>query len=114
MRKTIGFLLILGVSTLSLMGCSFGRVAGPCYGVGCPAFSSSGQQKVAAVPQPAAGNAQAQKSAAAASAAAPASSPAETSQAAPEQADASQSDAAQAKPGAFTRMLTALHLHSKS
>jgi len=110
MRKTIGFLLILGVSTLSLMGCSFGRVAGPCYGVGCPAFTSSGQQKVAAVPQPAAGNAQAQKSAVTT----PASAPAETSQAAPAQADASQSDAAQAKPGKFTRMLSALHLHSKS
>jgi hypothetical protein len=110
MRKNIGFLLTLGVSTLSLMGCSFGRVAGPCYGVGCPAFSSSGQQKVAAVPQPAGGNAQAQKSAAAA----PATSPAETSQAAPAQADTSQSDATQAKPGKFTRMMTALHLHSKS
>jgi hypothetical protein len=112
MRKTIGFLLILGVSTLSLMGCSFGRVAGPCYGVGCPAFSSSGQQKVAAVPQPAAGNAQAQKSAAAATG--PSSSPAESSQAAPAQADASKSDAAEAKPGKLTRMLSALHLHSKS
>ena len=110
MRKSIGLLLILGVSTLSLMGCSFGRVAGPCYGVGCPSFTSSGQPKVAAVPQPTGGNAPAQKSAAAA----PAASPAQTSQAVPAQADASRSDAGQAKPGRFTRMLTALHLHSKS
>jgi predicted lipid-binding transport protein (Tim44 family) len=110
MRKTIGLLLILGVSTLSLSGCFFSRVAGPCYGVGCPSFTSSGQPKVAAVPQPAAGNAQAQKSAAAG----PSSSPAESSQAAPAQADVSQSDAAQAKPGKLTRMLNALHLHSKS
>jgi len=111
MRKTIGFLLILGVSTLYLSGCFFSRVAGPCYGVGCPAFSSSGTQKTAVVPQPAGGNAQAQKSAAAAPPSQPA---AESSQAPPAQADASQGDAGQAKPGRFTRMLTALHLHSKS
>jgi len=111
MRKTIGFLLILGVSALSLSGCFFSRLAGPCYGVGCPAFSSSGTQKTIVVPQPAGGNAEAQKSAVAA----PASqSSAESSQTAPAQADASQGDAAQAKPGRFTRMLTALHLHSKS
>jgi hypothetical protein len=111
MRKTIGFLLILGVSTLSLSGCFFRRVAGPCYGVGCPAFSSSGTQKTAAVPQPADGNVQAQKRAAVG----PASqSSAEPSQAGPAQADASQGDVGQAKPGRFTRMLTALHLHSKS
>lgn len=110
MRKKIGLLAILGVSTLSLSGCFFSRVAGPCYGVGCPTFTSSGTQKTAVVPQPASGNAPAEKSAAAA----PASSPAESSQAAPAQADASQSDAGQAKPGRFTRMLTAMHLHSKS
>jgi hypothetical protein len=111
MRKTIGFLLILGVSTLSLSGCYFRRAAGPCYGVGCPAFSSSGTQKTAVVPQPAGENGQAQKSAAAAP---PSQSSAESSQAAPAEANASQADATQAKPGRFTRMLTALHLHSKS
>jgi len=111
MRKTIGLLLILGVSTLGLSGCLFRRVAGPCYGVGCPAFSSSGAQKTAVVPQPAGGDAETQKSAAAAP---PSQTSAESSQATPPQADASQGDAAQAKPGRFTRMLTALHLHSKS
>ena len=111
MRKTIGLLLILGVSTLGLTGCFFRRVAGPCYGVGCPAFSSSGTQKTAVVPQPSGRNVQAQKS----SATAPTSqSSAESSQVAPPQADASQGDVGQAKPGRFTRMLTALHLHSKS
>jgi hypothetical protein len=87
MRKTIGFLLILGVSTLGLSGCFFTRVAGPCYGVGCPAFSSSGTQKTAAVPQPAGGNVQAQKSAAAAPTSQTA---AESSQAVPAQARAGQ------------------------
>ena len=111
MRKTTGFLLILGVSTLSLSGCLFTRVAGPCYGVGCPAFSSSGTQKSAALPQSAGENAQAQKSAAATP---PSQTSPESSQAAPAQVDASQGEAAQAKPGRFTRMLTALHLHSKS
>jgi hypothetical protein len=110
MRKTIGLLLILGVSTLGLSGC-FRRVTGPCYGVGCPAFSSSAQQKVARVPQPSGENAQAKNSAAATP---PSQSSAESSQAAPAQADASQGEAGQAKPGRFTRMLTAMHLHSKS
>jgi hypothetical protein len=108
MKRNIGFLLILGASTLSLGGCSLLRVAGPCYGVGCPTFTTSGQPKVAAVPKAPDGNAQAQKTAAAE----PAS--AEASQAGSSQAPAGQSDANQAKPGAFTRMLTALHLHSKS
>jgi hypothetical protein len=109
MTKNAGVLLILVlcVSLLGVSGCFFTRVAGPCYGVGCPAFTSSGTQKTAVVPQPASGNAQAQNAAAApAGAASPA---AESSQAAPAQAEASQE-----KPGRFTRMLTALHLHSKS
>jgi hypothetical protein len=110
MRKNVGVVLILGVSTLSLSGCLFRRVAGPCYGVGCPAFASGGQQKVAAVPQPAGGNVGAEKSAAAVAGPAPA----DASPAGASQADASQRDAAEAKPGKFTRMLSALHLHSKS
>jgi hypothetical protein len=110
MRKTIGLLLILSVSTLGLSGCLFRRVTGPCYGVGCPAFTSSGTQKTAVLPQPAGENARAQKSAAVA----PASSPVDASQAASAQAEASEADRTQAKPGRFTRMLTALHLHSKS
>lgn len=113
MRKHAGILLILilCVSLLGVSGCLFTRVAGPCYGVGCPAFTSSGTQKTAVVPQPAGGNAQTQQSAAAPTGTSPA---AESSQAAPAQAEASQSDATQEKPGRFTRMLTALHLHSKS
>jgi hypothetical protein len=110
MWKKAQYLAVLAGCTMCVSGCSLMRVAGPCYGVGCPSFTSSGQPKVAAVPQPAGVNAQAQKSAAAA----PASAPAETSQAALAQAGASQSEAAGAKPGKFTRMLTTLHLHSKS
>jgi hypothetical protein len=108
MKRNIGFLLILGASTLSLGGCSLLRVAGPCYGVGCPNFTTSGQPKVADVPKPAGGNAQAQKTAAAEPASAGAA------QADSSQAPASQGDANQAKPGKLTRMLTAMHLHSKS
>src|ERR1700722_4321957 len=40
-----GFLVI--ASLLSLSACAYLRPVGPCYGVGCPAFSS------AAAPQPA-------------------------------------------------------------
>jgi len=108
MKRNIGILLILGAATLSFSGCSLRRLAGPCYGVGCPTFTSSGQQKVAAVPKAPDGNAQAQ------TAAAGEPSSAGSSQAGPSQAPASQGDANQAKPGAFTRMLTVLHLHSKS
>jgi len=108
MKRNIGFLLILGASALSLSGCALRRLAGPCYGVGCPTFTSSGQPKVAALPKPPDGNAQAQ------TAAAGEPSSAGASQASTPQAPASQGDANQAKPGAFTRMLTALHLHSKS
>jgi hypothetical protein len=108
MKRNIGFLLILGVATLNLSGCLFRRLAGPCYGVGCPTFTTSGQPKVAAVPKSPDGNAQAQKTAAAEPASAGAA------QADSSQAPASQGDTNQAKPGAFTRRLTALHLHSKS
>jgi hypothetical protein len=40
MRKKLGFLLILMLSTVSLSGCLFLRPVGPCYGVGCPALTS--------------------------------------------------------------------------
>jgi hypothetical protein len=115
MRKNIGVLLILVVcaSALSLSGCYYRRAAGPCYGVGCSALSHGGAPKTATLAQPASGNATAQNGVAPA-AASSSSSAAETSQAAAAPADASQSDAGQEKPGVFTRMLTALHLHSKS
>jgi hypothetical protein len=41
MRKKLGLLLILLVSTLYLPGCIFFRPVGPCYGIGCPALTSS-------------------------------------------------------------------------
>jgi hypothetical protein len=113
MRKNIGWLLILGVSTLSLTGCLFRRVAGPCYGVGCPAFSASGTQKTAVAPQPASGNTQARKSAAA-EPSNTAASPAAASQAGSAEDAASKGDTEESKPGAFTRLLRAMHLHSKS
>ena len=108
MRKNIGFLLMIGVSTLNISGC-FHRMAGPCYGVGCPTFTASSQPKVAQVSSAPSGNAAAQTTAAP-----DANSATTPSQAAAPQSDASQAGAEQAKPGAFTRMLTALHLHSKS
>jgi hypothetical protein len=107
MRKNMGFLVILGVATLAGSGC-LRRVTGPCYGVGCPVLTSSSQPKVAQVPQPSDPNAPAQTAAQAQPAAA-ANSPADAAQAQPTQAEASQP-----KQGRFTRMLTALHLHSKS
>jgi hypothetical protein len=110
MRKTIGLTLMTGIVALSLSGCLYHRLAGPCYGNGCPAFTTSAQAKVAAAPSAPNGNAQAQNAAAPTTAgdsagAAPAGST---------EAPASQGDANQAKPGKLTRMLTALHLHSKS
>jgi len=111
MRKRFGFLLMIGVSTLSLSGCLYQlhRTAGPCYGTGCPAFSASSQPKVANAANAPSGNALTQTTAAADSNAAAA--PSQTAQSQP---DASQAGAQQEKPGVFTRMLTALHLHSKS
>ena len=122
MRKNIGFLLMIGATALSISGCLYRRVAGPCYGVGCPALTGSSQPKVAQVSSAPEGNAQAQKTPAAnASAAAPEAAPAAeasqaapAAQAAPAQADATPASGQQEKPGMFTRMLTALHLHSKS
>jgi hypothetical protein len=40
MRKNLGFLLILVLSTLCFSGCLYLRPLGPCYGVGCPALTS--------------------------------------------------------------------------
>jgi hypothetical protein len=108
MMKRLGFLLMIGISTLSLPGCAYMRTAGPCYGVGCPTLTSSGQPKVAEVPKAPEGNAQPQT----ATAAGP-NTPA-SPQASPSQPAASQAEAEQAKPGRFTRMLIALHLHSQS
>jgi hypothetical protein len=116
MRKNIGVLLILVVcaSTLSLSGCFYQRAAGPCYGVGCSVLSHGGAPKTATLPQPASGNTTAQNGAAPAAGASSTASSAQSSQAVGAPADASQSDAGQEQPGVFTRMLTALHLHSKS
>lgn len=113
MRKNMGVLLILVVCTsaLSLSGCFYRRSAGPCYGVGCRVLSRGGAPQTATFSQPASGNTTAQKGVAPAAGASSPSSAAEASEVA---AGASQSDAGQEKPGVFTRMLTALHLHSKS
>jgi len=40
MRKSLGSLLILIVSTLCFSGCLYLRPVGPCYGIGCPALTS--------------------------------------------------------------------------
>jgi len=57
MRKMLGCLLILMISTLCLSGCLYFRPVGPCYGIGCPALSSSetaqgGNAKTAQAPPP--------------------------------------------------------------
>jgi hypothetical protein len=108
MVKRPGFLLMIGLAILSLSGCAYMRPAGPCYGVGCPTFSSSSQPKVAEVPKAPDANTPSQ-TVAAADPNTPASPPASSSQPA-----ASQPDAQQQKPGRFTRMLIVLHLHSQS
>jgi hypothetical protein len=41
MRKKLGYLLILCLSTICLSSCMYLRPMGPCYGVGCPALTSS-------------------------------------------------------------------------
>jgi hypothetical protein len=47
MSKKHSAVLILCMSAMSLAGCSWFRVTGPCYGVGCPAGTAgrSGQYK---------------------------------------------------------------------
>jgi hypothetical protein len=50
MRKKLGCLLILLLSTVYLSGCIYLRPVGPCYGVGCSALTSG---KVAQSGQPA-------------------------------------------------------------
>jgi hypothetical protein len=107
MKTKFGFLLMIGMTTLSLSGCLLHRMAGPCYGVGCPSFTQSNAPKVAQSSKAPDGNAQAQMTAAADPAPA-------NSQASHSPSEANQSDVEHTKPGTFTRMLTALHLHSKS
>jgi hypothetical protein len=61
MRKTTGGLLLLLLSALTLSGCLVLRSEGPCYGVGCRAFTTpqaSGQAQSAASPNAPAQNAQ--------------------------------------------------------
>lgn len=41
MSKNLAFLLILLAGALCLSGCLYFRPVGPCYGVGCPALTSS-------------------------------------------------------------------------
>jgi hypothetical protein len=108
MMKRPGFFMMIGLALLGLSGCAYMRTAGPCYGVGCPSFSSSSQPKVAEVPKAPDANTPSQTVAAA-----EANTPA-SAQASPSQPAASQPEAQQAKPGRFTRMLIALHLHSQS
>jgi hypothetical protein len=61
MRKKIGGVMIVLLSTLSLPGCTFMRSIGPCYGYGCHGFAPipSGPP-TAAAPQARRGNAQAE------------------------------------------------------
>jgi hypothetical protein len=40
MRKKLEGILILSLCAISLSGCIYLRQTGPCYGVGCPAFTS--------------------------------------------------------------------------
>jgi len=113
MRKNRLFSMTLLAAVVSLGGCyRFARIAGPpCMGNACPAGTkgeppaaqhaeykqppASDQPASASAPaEPAAANNQAQGSAAA--------------------SNSTQQTSEQSKPGRFTRMLEALHLHSKS
>ncbi len=53
MSKKLSSVLILCMSAVSLSGCSWFRVTGPCYGVGCPAGASghAGQYKPGEAPK---------------------------------------------------------------
>src|SRR5271163_4885574 len=53
MSKKLSAVLILCMSTVCLSGCDLIRVAGPCYGVGCPAGTAggSGQYKPGEAPK---------------------------------------------------------------
>jgi len=72
MSKKLSSVLILCMSAVSLSGCSWFRVTGPCYGVGCPAGASghAGQYKPGEAPK-------------AQNAPAPASAPAQSASAKP-------------------------------
>jgi len=64
MRKRLGGILIVCISTALLAGCALMRNTGPCFGVGCPAGTpgQSGQYKVGEGPKQQAQPAQAKKS----------------------------------------------------
>jgi len=53
MHNKLSFVLILCVSTVCLSGCDLLRVAGPCYGVGCPGGTAghNGQYKPGEAPK---------------------------------------------------------------
>jgi hypothetical protein len=53
MSKKLSSVLILCMSAISLSGCSWFRVTGPCYGVGCPAGAPghAGQYKPGEAPK---------------------------------------------------------------
>jgi len=119
MKKNLGLLLTIAGIMAILPGCSYMRMAGPCYGNGCPGLTSGAQPKVAAA-QTAPGTNAAPQATAAADANTPAppqsadaAQPA-AAQPAASQPSAGQQEAEQPKPGRFTRMLIALHLHSQS
>jgi hypothetical protein len=129
MRKNRSAVLILCMSTVCLSGCDLIRVAGPCYGVGCPTGTEgrNGQYKPgeapkaqnAAVPAPAKPgaaptqtasaqsnsvqpNAPAQPAATKSPAAAATAAPqATTAQAAPAQPAPTQNASAETKPSPF-------------
>lgn len=54
MSNKLSAVLILCMSTVYLAGCDLLRVAGPCYGVGCPSGTAggSGQYKPGEAPKP--------------------------------------------------------------
>jgi hypothetical protein len=53
MRNKLSSVLILCISTVCLSGCDLLRVAGPCYGVGCPGGTAghNGQYKPGEAPR---------------------------------------------------------------
>jgi hypothetical protein len=53
MRNKLSSVLILCMSTVNLSGCDLLRVAGPCYGVGCPGGTAghNGQYKPGEAPK---------------------------------------------------------------
>ena len=112
MKKHHPYPVVL-LAAISLCGCPhFTHVAGPpCMGNGCPAGTKG---------EPPAAQHADYKQPAAADQPAPAPAPAQAStavsagQASGAAGDSTATASAQQKPGRFTRMLEALHLHSKS